>query len=70
MVLVSKASGAALTAETFDRLERQLALVCQDCSEEQLLDLADDLHEMIRKRRQRRLGRSFERPRNWPEHAN
>jgi hypothetical protein len=39
-----------LRKETFERLREQLATASALCSEDQLLDLADGLHEAIRRR--------------------
>lgn len=44
----------ALPAETFERLDRQMRTVGAACSDAQLLELADHLHDMIRARRNRR----------------
>lgn len=47
-------SGPRLKQETFERLREQLATAAALCGEDQLLDLADGLHETIRRRRQQR----------------
>lgn len=70
------ASGPCLKRETFERLREQLATASALCSEDQLLDLADGLHEAIRRRHEARRPESPEmqslRDRlclsaNWPK---
>jgi hypothetical protein len=40
-----------LNLETFERLREQLATAAALCGDDQLLELADNLHEAIRRRR-------------------
>lgn len=47
-------TGPHLKTETFERLREQLATASALCSDDQLLELADGLHETIRRRRARR----------------
>jgi hypothetical protein len=47
-------TGPHLKTETFERLREQLATASALCSNDQLLELADGLHETIRRRRARR----------------
>lgn len=46
-------SGPRLKAETFARLREQIATASALCSEDQLLELADGLHDTIRRRHDR-----------------
>ena len=47
-------SGPRLGKEPFERLREQIATAAALCAEDQLLDLADGLHEAIRRRREQR----------------
>ena len=46
--------GPRLRKETFERLREQIATASALCSEDQLLDLADGLHDTIRRRHRER----------------
>lgn len=51
----------SLRPESFERLREQLATAAALCSEHQLLELADGLHDAIRRRRQS----TFREPSSW-----
>ena len=48
-----------LSKDAFEKLREQLATASVLCSDEQLLDLADDLHDSLRRRKDRRHGWGF-----------
>ncbi len=70
--------GPRLKHETFEKLREQVATASALCSEDQLLELADDLHAAIRRRHidhgrghetpaMRRLRERLGLSANWPE---
>lgn len=43
---------SVMSAEAFERLGKQLVMITGGCTDDQLLDLADMLHDVIRHRRE------------------
>lgn len=44
-------TGRALDQEAYERLQEQIAVAIVQCSDAQILDLADSLHAALRRRR-------------------
>ncbi len=51
---MSRIEALALPEEAFAQISRQLLTIVSGCSEQQLVDMADVLHDLVRQRRDRR----------------